>query len=137
MKIDGGCRCSAVRYEAKADPAKVAICHCTDCQVMTGSAFVVFVPVAEEDFRLVSGEPRVYLKQAESGNMRELVFCPDCSSLIYSTSAGKGPRRFALRAGTARQRDALPPKAQIWWRSAQPWVKDLIGEDAMPTMERQ
>ena len=35
MRIDGGCHCGFVTFEAEADPEKVAICHCTDCQSST------------------------------------------------------------------------------------------------------
>ena len=31
MKVDGACHCGSIRYEAEVDPAKVIICHCTDC----------------------------------------------------------------------------------------------------------
>ena len=43
MKIDGSCHCGAIRYEAEVDPGGVSICHCTDCQKLTGSAFRVTV----------------------------------------------------------------------------------------------
>jgi len=38
MKIDGGCFCGNITFEADIDPEKVMICHCTDCQSITGSA---------------------------------------------------------------------------------------------------
>jgi hypothetical protein len=28
MKIDGGCHCGYITYEAGADPERVGICHC-------------------------------------------------------------------------------------------------------------
>ena len=37
MKIQGGCHCGKISYEAEIDPEKVAICHCTDCQSGSGS----------------------------------------------------------------------------------------------------
>jgi hypothetical protein len=37
MKINGQCHCGAVRFEAEIDPGQVSICHCTDCQALTGS----------------------------------------------------------------------------------------------------
>ena len=135
MKIDGGCHCGAITYEAEADPEKVVICHCTDCQTMSGSAFRVVVPVAEADFKLLSGAPKTYVKIAESGNKRAQVFCPECSSALYATSVGDdGPKVFGLRTATARQRDQLPPKRQIWFRSAQHWVTDI---DAVAKVETQ
>lgn len=36
MKIDGGCHCGAITYEAEIDPNSVAVCHCTDCQTLSG-----------------------------------------------------------------------------------------------------
>ena len=37
MKIDGRCHCGCITYEAEIDPDKVMICHCTDCQTLSGS----------------------------------------------------------------------------------------------------
>jgi hypothetical protein len=123
MRVDGGCHCGKITYEADIDPDKAGLCHCTDCQTLTSSAFSLFVPVAKENFRL-RGEPRVYVKTAESGNRRAQAFCPECGTRIYA-SAEKDPLVFNLRLGTVRQRAALAPRAQIWCRSALPWVNGL------------
>ena len=55
MKIDGGCHCGNITYEAEVDPERVSICHCTDCQQLTGSAFRTSIPVPDHAFKL-SGE---------------------------------------------------------------------------------
>jgi hypothetical protein len=39
MKVTGGCHCGHITYEAEVDPATVRVCHCTDCQKLTGTAF--------------------------------------------------------------------------------------------------
>ena len=39
MKIDGGCHCGYITYEATIDSEQIGICHCTDCQTLSGSAF--------------------------------------------------------------------------------------------------
>ena len=123
MRVDGGCHCGKITYEADIDPDKAGLCHCTDCQTLTSSAFSLFVPVPKEKFRL-RGEPRVYVKTAQSGNRRAQAFCPECGTRIYA-SAEKDPLVFNLRLGTVRQRAALSPRAQIWCRSALPWVNGL------------
>jgi hypothetical protein len=41
MRIDGQCHCGAVTYQAEIDPEWVSICHCTDCQTLTGSPYRV------------------------------------------------------------------------------------------------
>jgi hypothetical protein len=61
MKIDGACHCGYIRVEGEADPEKTTVCHCTDCQVGTGSAFRVNVPVPGATFR-ITGQPATYLK---------------------------------------------------------------------------
>jgi hypothetical protein len=125
IKIDGGCHCGQLRYEAEIDPASVEICHCEDCQVLSGTAFRVVVPVPEEAFRLTNGEPKTYVKTAESGAKRIQAFCSHCGSQIYATSAAPGKRTFGLRVGTIRQRRTLVPSKQYWCKSALPWLDTL------------
>jgi hypothetical protein len=130
MRIDGSCHCGAIRYEAEIDPDKASICHCTDCQALTGSAFRVTVATPENRFRLTAGEPRTYLKTtADSGAKRLHAFCGVCGSPIYATSAEAptdgSPRRFGLRVGTIRQRRAIRPAKQIWQKSALEWVPPM------------
>jgi hypothetical protein len=133
MKIDGQCHCGHITYRADIDPGEVYLCHCTDCQTISGSAFRWAVPVAEEAFELLSGEPKTYVKKAERGATNHQRFCPECASPIYSTSIGDGPTFFNLRVGTVRQRAELRPKAQYWCRSAQGWVADLGAGERIDT----
>jgi len=122
MKVEGACHCGFITIEAEVDPEKVSICHCTDCQSGTGSAFRVSVPTSGASFKM-AGQPTLYIKTAESGNRRAQAFCPKCGSPIYSTSPGDGPKDFyMLRVGILKQRDELVPRRQIWFRSAQPWI---------------
>ncbi|OGA61701.1 MAG: aldehyde-activating protein [Betaproteobacteria bacterium RIFCSPLOWO2_12_FULL_65_14] len=124
MRIDGGCHCGNITYEAEIDPGKVGICHCTDCQTLSGSAFTVFVPAPVEGFRLLTGQPKLYVKTAESGNQRAQAFCPECGSRLYA-AAVTDPQTLNIRVGTARQRRELAPRAQLWCRSALDWVMHL------------
>ena len=47
MEIDGQCHCGRVTFQADIDPANVSICHCTDCQNLTGSPYRVTVICSE------------------------------------------------------------------------------------------
>ena len=122
MKIDGGCHCGAIRYEAEIDPGGVGICHCTDCQRLTGTAFRVTVAAEEANLRFTSGTPKIYVKTGSSGAKRAQGFCADCGSPLFATSVGDGPKVYGLRVGTIRQREELKPSRQVWRRSALPWV---------------
>jgi hypothetical protein len=134
MKIDGRCHCGYITYEAEIDPEKVGICHCTDCQTLSGSAFRIGAIARDGTFRLLSGEPKIYVKTAESGAQRAQGFCPECGTAIFTSDTGDGPKSYRIRVATARQRDRLPPKIQGWHRSAQPWLGDLA---AIPAVEKQ
>jgi hypothetical protein len=132
MKIDGGCHCGYIRYEAEIDPANVGVCHCTDCQTLTGSAFSTFVFAGRDSFRMLGGKPKIYVKTAESGNRRAQGFCPECGTRIYASADAPDPERFNLRVGTIKQRRELRPQSQIWCRSALPWVMELASVKQVP-----
>jgi hypothetical protein len=135
MKIDGGCSCGAIKIEGEADPEKVQICHCTDCQTSTGTAFRVSIPVPGTTFKM-TGQPNYYLKTtADSGKPRLQAFCGSCASPIYSTTPGEGVQpSYMVRVGILRQRDQLVPRRQNWFRSARSWILKL---DAVPKNEKQ
>jgi hypothetical protein len=130
MHITGGCHCGAIRYEAEVDPATAAICHCHDCQKLSGAAWRAIVRSRAEDFR-ISGTPRVYIKTAESGARRGQAFCPDCGSSLYAFTP-PDPEVISLRVGSVDQRAELVPYHQIWCDSALPWASDLRHIPAKP-----
>ena len=123
LEVDGSCHCGQITYSARVDPSSVSICHCTDCQALTGSAFRVTVTARREDVFLTAGEPAVYVKTGESGGRRYQHFCPRCGSPTYVT--GDGDPDIGLRWGGIRQRDLLMPTAAIWCASKVPWLNDV------------
>lgn len=129
MKITGSCHCGAITFEAEIDPATVGVCHCTDCQTLSGAPYRASVPAARDKFRLTSGKVATYVKTADSGNRRVQAFCATCGSPIYATADGDPDAPVNIRAGVIRQRDQLVPKRQVWTKSRQDWVEHL---DAIP-----
>ncbi|NKB22452.1 MAG: GFA family protein [Alphaproteobacteria bacterium] len=134
MKVDGGCHCGAITYEAMVDPESCGVCHCTDCQKFSGGAFRIGVVAQEENFEFLSGSPKTYVKTGDSGAPRAQVFCSDCGTHIFSTSVGEGPKEFRIRTPTTNQCSQLTPKSQGWFRSAQSWVTAI---SAIPSREKQ
>ncbi|MPR10849.1 GFA family protein [Microvirga sp. M8] len=104
MKVDGRCHCGFITFEAEIEPEKAWLCHCTDCQTLSGSAFRTVAPTREGAFTLLSGEVKAYVKIGTSGARRLHGFCPECGSPIYSTSESDGPKVYNLRVGTLSQR---------------------------------
>jgi hypothetical protein len=134
MKINGACHCGAITYEAEVDPAMSRICHCSDCQTMSGAPYRAIVVAKEENFHILSGEPKLYVKTAESGNKRAQGFCGNCGTALFATSVGEGPKIYGLRLGAIKQRDQIRPTGQIWTSSEQSWIHDL---DEIPGVEKQ
>ena len=62
MQIDGQCHCGRVTYRADIDPERVSICHCTDCQALTGSPYRVTAICSAEQIR-ITGEACENLRQ--------------------------------------------------------------------------
>ena len=128
MKVEGRCHCGQITFEADNDPEGVRICHCTDCQTLSGSAYRVNVQAPAESFVLLSGQPKIYIKTAESGNKRAHAFCANCGTPIYA-AAPHDTQTYGLRVGTLKERAVLQPRRQIWFRSALPWASDIRDVD--------
>ena len=109
MKVDGACFCRQITYEAELNTDRILICNCTDCQTLSGSAFRTVAFTKEDAFTLLSGELKIYVKIADSGNPRQQSFCGTCGSPIYATSDPAGPF-YGLRVGSITQRDQLVPR---------------------------
>ena len=118
MHINGSCHCGAIAFPAEIDPARVMVCHCTDCQMLSGAPFraVVAAPIGKFSLR---GTPKSYVKVAQSGNRRAQVFCPDCGTPLYAT-APENSTSVIIRLGCVEQRAQLKPAVQIWQHSALP-----------------
>lgn len=121
MKVSGACHCQKIKYTAEIDPTKVRICHCNDCQIISGTAFRLSLPVENENFKLLAGELKTYVKIAESGNRRAQCFCENCGSHIYATTVDD-PQILNLRVGTLNERKELAPHSEKFTSEAMPWL---------------
>ena len=116
----GRCLCGAVAYELTAEPQMLALCHCRDCQYITGGEPMAVAVAPPGSFRLTRGELRTYMAQADSGNMVDRNFCPTCGTQVVNRLQA-GPF-VAVTVGTLDEPLALQPQMEIWTVSAQPWA---------------
>jgi hypothetical protein len=123
QKIKGSCLCGAVTYSSEAEPVITAICHCTDCQKQTGTAYSVVVGVPGDALD-VSGEAlSSHTTTGEDhGQPVERKFCSACGSPIVSIVT-TAPEVVYLKAGTLDDTSWLEPSVEVWGRSALSFVE--------------
>lgn len=117
----GGCACGKVRYTITEPPMFTQVCHCTDCQRTTGSAFVIHAVIATADLE-ISGETRMAELETGSGAGSEIHFCRDCGTYVWIRYKYHQVPVIAIRAGTLDDPSVLPPQAHIFVDSRQNWV---------------
>jgi Glutathione-dependent formaldehyde-activating enzyme len=65
---EGGCLCGAVRYRVIGEPNLAAVCHCTRCKRMTGSAFSMPAYFDEAAVQIISGVLKTYESRSDETN---------------------------------------------------------------------
>jgi len=129
----GGCLCGIIRYRVADEPLTLYVCHCTDCQRRTGSAFALSMVVLKSALELLQGDPRTYAVTSD-GLQRRGKFCAECSTRLWGEPL-KFPQVVVVQPGTLDDTTWLRPVGHIWTRSAQPWVsipKDTVNFEGQP-----
>jgi hypothetical protein len=125
--LTGHCLCGGVTYTVDAEPVWQGVCHCSNCQRQTASAFSTIVGVPSSALA-VEGTTLASFKTPSEGyqSTTERHFCSMCGSPLFSTIESMPDVTF-LKAGTIDDLSWFEPKAEIWTRSAQPWAPHFEG----------
>ncbi|KAJ5970673.1 uncharacterized protein N7479_000591 [Penicillium vulpinum] len=99
MTLTGSCMCGGVTYAVEADTYLAALCHCTDCQKWSGSAFTANAVVPRTSMKVTKGTPNSYDAIGNSGKINKHFFCPTCGSSLY-TELEIMPDMTCIKAGT-------------------------------------
>lgn len=103
-KVEGGCHCGAIRFEAEGDFSSGIECNCSHCDK---KGFVLaFVPKA--DFSLTRGEG-AYTTYHFNRGMIDHTFCSTCG--VQPFGYGKGPDGSEMAAINLRCVDGLDRSA--------------------------
>jgi hypothetical protein len=134
LPLTGGCQCGALRYEIRAEPLSLYVCHCTECQRQSGAAFGMSLMVPRPALVYTQGTPRRWKRTADSGRVLESDMCETCGvrPVNHPTANDKVS---IVKPGTLDDTSWLHPVGHIWTRSAQPWVaipKDAVIHEGHP-----
>ena len=130
-KIEGGCTCGKVRYQAEAEPVFQGVCHCKSCQRGSGSAFNAVVAIPTATLK-ITGDLKQYDSKGDSGQGTHHQFCPNCGSPITGT-ADVMQGVTMITVGTLDDPSWFKPAMQIYCDSELPWAH-LSGMQSFPKM---
>jgi hypothetical protein len=118
LRYTGGCQCGRVRYAVQGTIHRLNVCHCTDCQRQSGSAFGMSLVVAPDAFRLTAGRLKTFEVRAASGRIKTCAFCADCGVRIYNRTSAL----YSIKAGTLDDTSRLEPDGHYWTKRKQAWT---------------
>ena len=100
----GGCQCGRVRYRLTASPEMLYVCHCSDCQKQSASAFGMSLIMSRRQVDIHQGSECLHSwdTPGDDGNIKRCYYCPDCGTRIMHGSAGRD-ERVQHQGGIARQ----------------------------------
>lgn len=130
--LAGGCRCGALRWEARGEPLFAGLCFCSDCRKASGSAFIPFMGFPAEALTF-SGEARQVRSRSIRGTDAVRNVCARCASLVYGGVAGEDAQH-TVYAGSLDDPERFRPTLAIFVRDRPAWVPLPPGLAVFETM---
>lgn len=120
LPADGGCTCGAIRYRLSGEPVFLTICHCSECQRQSGSAFGMSLRMRRGDVAVTKGELKRWTRIADNGNPVGLAFCSECGTRIWHEPADA--QFLHIKPGTLDDTSQLHPRYESWTKRKHPWL---------------
>jgi hypothetical protein len=129
--ITGSCLCKRIQYTLTGTDKGPVLCHCSNCQKTTGSAFANNhrFTRAEINFSAGSNVPKSYKdSNTISGNTLTRFFCGDCGSPIYLTNE-KFKGLVILYSGALDDNGvkSVSPKGELFTHNRRGWFPGVEG----------
>ena len=112
-ETQGQCLCGDITFQVTGEPVMQGNCHCTDCKRATGASYATIAFFKTEQFTLLSGTPKRFAHETDSGSQMTKTFCPNCGSLLF----GSNSRRegvVSVYVGSLEQPSWLQPQFNVW-----------------------
>ncbi|KAJ7269341.1 Mss4-like protein [Mycena haematopus] len=133
----GACFCRAVSYTVTGKPTLSAYCHCSRCQIMTGSALIWTIHFPESAFAWTHAEPHsaatdTYITDGKPWKTR--FRCQKCGTCVasYNTKTKSwsvwGAQLDRDESGATNDLDSVKPTAHIFYETRLVDVKDELSK---------
>lgn len=124
----GGCQCRRVRYQCDSEAHEIFVCHCTNCQKQSSSAFGISFVVPFTSFSVTHGAPEFFEWNSDSGNRRRGAFCSCCGTRLWHEAANEKVEWVNIKAGSFDDSVDVSNAIHIWLASKLPGV--IVPSDA-------
>ncbi len=114
------CSCGQLTATVTADPVRVSICHCADCQRRTGSVFGTQARFPREAVQ-TSGSATQYVRVGDEGQKAIFNFCPHCGAIVYYQIEGS-EQTISIPVGAFAEPGFPTPTVSVWEEDKHPWV---------------
>lgn len=123
-RVEGGCYCGAIRYEAGGECSNTMVCHCQSCRRVAAAPVVAWVTFPAGGFRFTKGTPKEFHSTAPV--LR--TFCGDCGTPLTYRHDKHGT--LDITTASLDEPERFPPTHHSWLAHDLRWVK--FG-DGLPT----
>lgn len=120
--FEGRCQCGRHQYKVAGESVALFVCHCTECQRQSSSAFGMALWLKRCQRETTGGALGVWTRRMPSGSDLVGEYCVNCGTRLFHTMAGQ-TEIMSVKPGTLETAPELEPVAHIWTSSAQSWVK--------------
>ena len=110
------------RIEARGEPIRAGICHCTTCRKESGGPFMAFA-VWHADHVKIEGRTASWKATRDDRH-----FCPFCGSTLFGVEEGTKEIEVRLGAFDAAPTD-LVPTYELWVRRRERWLQVLSSRE--------
>jgi hypothetical protein len=116
ISVSGRWRCHRVRFVLREEPIAFYLCHCTNCQAESGSAFGQSMAVRRETIEAIEGPVRDHTIEHEGGRHSFVSYCGNCLTMMWGHSP-EVPQVWGLNAGSLDSSADLRPYGNMWTRA--------------------
>ena len=115
--MNGRCQCGTIQFQTPTPhPSKIYICHCTECQHQSSSAFGISARFPYFDIPSpYPGAISAYTRTTLSGRKVDGLFCSKCGSRLMHRAIGE--EYLSVKGGCLEGLD-LKGAVHIWCREA-------------------
>ena len=116
------CHCGQLEIRCTGEPRKISLCHCTDCQRRTGSAFSVAVFFSRDRVGSARGVTRTFVRESARGFPVTFHFCGACGSNVF-WEPQRLPDLVGVAIGAFADPDFPRPQQSVWTKDKHRWLE--------------